>query len=127
MSSTADRRFRSLSRPLAFASCVLAISGVAPRAVAEEAARPSAPLAAQAVDLVLLRPLGAARVVAGALIWIPISIIQTFMDVNKVVFALPGPAPGTTEPALVRTLDVFVREPARDVFTRPLGQDIGDI
>ena len=122
-----ERRLRRLSRPLAIAACVLAISGPAPRALAEDPESESARLDDQALDLIVFRPLGVARVVGGALLWVPISLIQTFMDVNKMLFDLPGPPPRPDEPELVRTFDVFVRDPARDVFTRPLGQAIEDI
>jgi hypothetical protein len=122
-----ELRLRSLARPLAIAGCALAISGPAPRAAAEEPAPPRPPLHEQALDLLVFRPLGTARVVGGALLWVPISLIQTFMDVNKMLFDLPGPPPRPGEPELVKTFDVFVREPAHDVFTRPLGQGIEDI
>lgn len=119
---------RRLTRPLAIAACALAIAGPAPHALAEdEPASEPARLDEQALDLLVFRPLGAARVVGGALLWVPISLIQTFMDLNKMVFDLPGPPPQPDEPELVRTFDVFVRDPARDVFTRPLGQSIEDI
>lgn len=137
-----DRRPRSFARGLVVAGCVLVLSGAAPRARAAEAAEaasspasaasasapePTAPILEQALDLLVFRPLGTARVVGGALLWVPISLIHTFMDVNKMIFELPGPPPRPGEPELVTTFDVFVRQPARDVFTRPLGQSLEDI
>ena len=146
-----DRRLRSGARGLIVASCMLALSGPAPQAAADDApeetssaasdsspdpstpstpsapADPPAPIHEQALDLLVFRPLGTVRVVGGALLWLPISLIQTFMDVNKMIFELPGPSPLPDEPELVTTFDVFVREPARDAFTRPLGQSLEDI
>ena len=81
-----DRRPRALGPALALVGCVLALSGPATRAAAADEtsppaspavpaapASPSAPIHEQALDLLVLRPLGTARVAGGALLWLPLA------------------------------------------------------
>jgi hypothetical protein len=64
-------------------------------------------------DLVILRPLGAIRLVVGTVALIPIGLIYT----------LKIPIDGGTG-ALREVADILVVEPANFFFRRPLGEDL---
>jgi hypothetical protein len=68
----------------------------------------SKPLKAVAAgfDVVVLRPLGLAALAIGATFFVPVAVLT---------------APGGKHP-LQESLDIFVTEPAKHVFRRPLGE-----
>lgn len=127
MSPATSRRPRSFARSLLLGSSLLAISSVGPRTAGAETDTASmlSALPAQSVDLVLLRPLGAVRLVAGALLWVPISLVHAVVDMNKAAVAQVGLSEKPDGVVVRETLDIFVVEPARYVFKRPLGEDLG--
>lgn len=109
-------------RPSLLALAALAASLLGPTGSATASER--APIPAQAVDLVLLRPLGAARLAAGAALWVPVSLVQGILDLSSAAFGSIG-FPSRRDGAATRdTLDVFVVDPARYVFKRPLGENL---
>lgn len=111
-------------RMLALASGLLALAILAPPPGRAQTESASAPIPDQAVDLVVLRPLGAARLAAGAALWVPVSLVQAFMDVTSAAFSPLG-FPSRRDARTTReTLNVFVVEPANYLFRRPLGRDL---
>lgn len=127
MRPATSRRARSLARSLLLGSSLLTIASVGPRTAGAETNTASmlSALPAQSVDLVLLRPLGAVRLVAGALLWVPVSLVQAVVDMNKAAFAQVGLSEKPDGVVVRETVDIFVVEPARYVFKRPLGEDLG--
>jgi hypothetical protein len=125
MNPIASRRRRPFARSLASVGCLLAISSLSPPAVRAEPASLPERLTAQTVDLLLLRPLGAFRLAAGAAIWVPISIVQAVMDIGTAAAAPLGESSRADGAIKDDALDVFVIDPARYVFKRPLGEDLG--
>jgi hypothetical protein len=126
MSPAISRRLRSFKRMLILGSSVLAIASVGPRAAGAEADTASmlSALPAQSFDLVLLRPLGAFRLAAGTLLWVPVSLVHALVDMNKAALAPTGLTEKPDDVVVRETLDIFIVEPARYVFKRPLGEDL---
>jgi hypothetical protein len=101
-------RIRSSARALAatlFAGLALSAPARAQSEPDLTAQRPRPGLPAQALDAVIVRPVGLVAAAVGAVLFVPAAIIS---------------APGGLD-AIQHALDIFVLAPGKFVFQRPLG------
>lgn len=89
-----------------------------------EAADDEADWVAQSLDATLLRPLGAVRLVAGSLLYLPVSFFNGLSQSSVAALNAVGLASEPNWGIFAETLDIFVLDPSRFLFTRPIGEDI---
>ncbi|MEZ4353060.1 MAG: hypothetical protein R3F16_05225 [Myxococcota bacterium] len=120
-----DRAPRSPARAFCLMASLLVLGPFASGAAHAESATDPAAITARAFDAAVLRPLGAVRLLAGAALWVPISVVQAVGDLARATGAPMGLSSGADGDRIRESFDLFVGDPADYVFTRPLGKDLG--
>ncbi len=89
-----------------------------------EAANVDGDWIAKSLDATVLRPLGAIRLAAGSLVYLPVTFFNALGQSSVATLNAVGLASDPNWGIFAETLDLFVLDPSRFLFTRPLGEDI---